>query len=350
MPISIYIIIQSPFVLFFKQKQNRLRLSKLPDKGNRIGQLHDKIVAEISSRNETDLAAALFSDLNIAEKGIETVTHMEWHGVKINDDRIATSTLDSDDDDDNDQNIDPLKIIAQSRNTVKLVNIVKPVKNLITPADLEDIKSFANETGNHQVSAGLVNVNSVIEIYGAPTNSQMKETTKIETPSAELEPHAIYVCQKDKSFDKNLTMRQKFLPFKTTKTDVHNNETEKKRVHGKHWEITAATPPFIRNCEAKLITLRESIEIERKHKDELKALQEKQAVKRLEARKKILADNISILPSGSHLLDPNVFFQSYRQRENKLEETSESEEEAFSDNSDNGDETETGGVTIPNYD
>lgn len=285
----------------------RSRLSQLADQGARIQSLFDRIELEIDSRNEIERAAAMFSDLNVAAKGLKTVTQMEWNGGKA-----ATSDLvaggASDDEADDDQNADPLQIIAQSRAQTKIIKVEKAVPSLITAADLEEIKSF-----------GL-----------------------------ELEPHALYVCEKDKTGDghSNVTPK-KFLPHKTTKSDVHSVAKEKERVTGKHWEVTAATPPVLRNSEAKVLTMIESIEIERKHKEELKQLQEKQATERLESRKKLISENIELLPAGVDLNDPNKLFQTYRSK-GALDD--DSGDESFSENSDNGEEPETGGVSVVTYD
>lgn len=299
----------------------RSRLLKLPDKGERIEKLYQNIVKEIETRNDIDQAAELFSELNIVEKGTKTVTHMEWHGGKVNSDQIlvAADTLDSDDDDEED--IDPLKIIAQSRSTVKLVKVAKPPKSLITDADLEDIKSMNGQS----------------EVDGHRDGN---------SKSIELEPHAINMIKKDTAFDKDAKVKQKFLPFRTTKSDVHSVEREKQRVHGKHWEVTAATPPNLRNNAAKLITLEDSIEMERQHKEKLREQMERQAEERLAVRKKIIADNISLLPSGSALADPNTFFQSYRQRESHFDENNDCDDEPYSDNSDDGEEPDTHGIAV----
>lgn len=291
---------------------NRSRLTKLPDKGERIQKLYDNIMQEINARNEIDQAAELFSELNIVEKGVKAVTQMEWNGGKINGDQIlvAADTLDSDDDEDDE--IDPLKIIAQSRET-KLVKVVKPPKSLITDADIADIVSIKNEKNKMpDDEQNLTNIST----KSGEVDSMNK--TSDSTTSVELEPHAINMIRKDKAFDKNAKIKQKFLPFRTTKSDVHNIEKEKQRKQPR--ETTAATPPNLRNNAVKLITLQESIEMEKLHKEKLHEQLEKQAEERLAIRKKIIADNISLLPSGSALLDPNSFFQSYRQRDAHFEE------------------------------
>lgn len=285
----------------------RSRLGKLADKGARIQSLYDRLVVEIESRSEMDQAAAIFSDLNIVEKGLKTVTQMEWYGGK-GDNSEHLVGIDSDDDAEDERNTDPLKLIAQSRAQTKIVRVERPETRLVTAADLEEIKSFGNE----------------------------------------LDLHALYVCDKDKIIDENSNVKgQKFLPHKTTRSDVHSVAKEKGRLHGKHWEVTAATPPTLRNSGAKVLTLKESIEIEGKYKDELKKLQEKQAVERLETRRKIISENAGLLPAGTDLSDPNKLFQSYREKEVKDDD---SDDESFSENSDNGEEPEIGGVSVVAYD
>lgn len=312
-------------------------MTKLPDKGERIQKLYDNIVVEIEARNELDQAAVLFSELNIVEKGVKTVTNMEWSGGKANGNQVlvAADTMDSEEDDDGE--IDPLKIIAQSRAT-KLVKVVKPSKSLITEADLQDIKSI--EAENKQIK-----IQNHSGSTDASSSGDRVDGNK-STDSIELEPHAINMVKKDKAFDENAKILQKFLPFRTTKSDVHNVDKEKQRQPGKHWEVTAATPPIIRNHPVKLISLQESIEMERRHKEKLREQMEKQAEQRLEARKKIVAENALLLPPDSALLDPNSFFQSYRQRDSQFDENQESDDEPYSDNSDNGDEPDSHGITV----
>lgn len=180
---------------------------------------------------------------------------MEWNTKEIkksSGDEIITAAAaaqNSDDDEESRDEIDPLKILAQSRNNVKTVKVVKTETSLITEADLAEIKSFTTVLNRDDTNG---------EPSKPPTSSEAV---------ASLEPHARYICD---NFQKPSNRKTKFLPFKTTKNDVHSVEKEKQRVKGKHWEVTAATPPIIRNSEAQLIDLKESIEVERRHKDELK--------------------------------------------------------------------------------
>lgn len=322
----------------------RSRLLKLPDKGERIQKLYENILNELNARNEIEQAAQLFSELNIVEKGVKTVTHMEWSGGKVNDGQliVAADTLDSDDDN-VDGISDPLKIIAQSRET-KLVKVVKPPPSLITEADLQDIKSMEAENQAKKCENG-----QRAEATSTQAKANESDANKSVDASIELEPHAIYMMKKDKAFDEKCeSAKQKFLPFRTTKSDVHNVEKEKLRKHGKHWEVTAATPPTMRNNSVKMIPLHESIETERQHKEKLREQIEKQAEERLAMRQKIISENIALLPSGSAHMDPNSFFQSYRQRHENAgnDDESDNEHESFSDNSDDGEEPDTHGVLV----
>lgn len=262
---------------------------------------------------------------------------MEWNGGKVDGDQIvvAADTLDSDDD--ADANIEPLKIIAQSRET-KLVKIEKPIESLITEADLEDIESMraTNDTMNGESSTNN------------DTKNEPENNFNTTSGSVDFDPHAVYIMKMDESFIVKSKSIKKFLPFKTTKSDVHNVERERNRKYGPHWEVTAATPPNLRNNPVQMLSLHESIEMERQHKEKVREHIEKQAEERLEMRRKIIADNILLLPPGSSSLDPNAFFQTYRQREDKYNEfeLEESEDDVYSENNYEGDEPESHGVSV----
>lgn len=199
---------------------------------------------------------------------------MEWNG-KFNPNHVD-AVLDSDDDD----VTDPIALLAQIRLDKKKVKILQPEPQLITSADLEEIKSFSNSV-NKADSVDLSN-------------------------NSDLEPHALYMCEVE-SHKKN---KPKFLPHKTTKSDCHSLDKEKGRRQGKHWEITAATPPIIRNSEAQILTLQESIAIQRQQIENLKDVEKKHAEERLATKNK-LAGKIMSVPDLSER-NMNLFFTSYR--------------------------------------
>lgn len=209
---------------------------------------HAKIANELDSRNDIEKAAKLFSNLNIAAEGIKVVTKMEWNGkYDPNANTESQSVLDSDDD----EETDPLKILAQSRDIRKIVKTIRTDVKLITDADLAEI-SEANRSDGAEDGTATVDAESNA-VGGTPT-------------SIELEPHAIYLCEMETHHGN----KTQYFPYKTTTSNVHSMEAEKARKMGKHWEITAATPPPIRNSSAKVLSLQESIDIQKKQYDMLK--------------------------------------------------------------------------------
>lgn len=168
---------------------------------------------------------------------------MEWHG-KIQPVKEEVM-LDSDDEVDD---VDPLKILARSMN-VKTVKILKPEKNLITEDDLQEIKSFVIERDKED---------EIKKIIG---------TNKYVSSSTDLDAHAIYLCDSE-NLEK--TGRAMYKPYKTTITNVHDPEKEKVRKKHKYWEITAATPPLIVHNGVKMLSLHDSIVVQRDSKEGLK--------------------------------------------------------------------------------
>lgn len=160
---------------------------------------------------------------------------MEWNGKYDPTASETQSVLDSDDD----EETDPLKILAQSRDVRKHIKVIRPQLKLITDADLAEINAGAADSAT--TADGIAD-------------------------PVQLEPHAVYLCEME-SHHGNKT---KYFPYKTTTSNVHSMEAEKARKMGKHWEITAATPPPIRNSSAKVLSLQESIDIQKKQYDMLK--------------------------------------------------------------------------------
>lgn len=290
-------------------------MSKLPDKGKRIQDFHDKIVEEIAQKDEIDETSQLFSDLNIATKGASKLTNMEWNG-KFNPNHVD-AVVDSDDDDDEQ---DPIALLAQSRLDKKKVKILRPEPQLITSADLDEIKSFSN---------------------GVPVANSVDSSN-----NSDLEPHALHMCEVE-SHKKN---KPKFLPHKTTKSDSHSLEKEKGRRQGKHWEITAATPPIIRNAEAQVLSLQESIAIQRQQNENLKEVERKHAEERMVAKHRLAAKIMSEPQLTERNM--NLFFTTYRDVADPDENGSD-DDPADVDSDDQAhdeDDYAGGGVSVVQYD
>lgn len=74
-------------------------------------------------------------------------------------------------------------------------------------------------------------------------------------------------------------------------------------------------------------------------------IQEQHTYERLQARQKIVADNLELLPPGSSDKDPGEFFKTYRAHQAG---GNDSEDDEFCDTVEYGDEDEDrGGVSIP---
>lgn len=275
--------------------------------------MHDNLLNEIAKKDEIDDTSALFSDLNIATKGAPKLTNMEWNGKF--DPNHVDALVDSDDDDEQ----DPIALLAQSRLDKKKVKILRPEPQLITSADLDEIKSFSN--GLH-----------VADSVDSSNNS-------------DLEPHALHMCEVE-SHKKN---KPKFLPHKTTKSDCHSLEKEKGRRHGKHWEITAATPPTIRNSEAQVLSLQESIAIQRQQNDNFKEIERKHAEERMAAKNK-LASKIMSVPQLSEG-NMSSLFTTYRDVDNNDDDSDDDPADVDSDDQVHDDDDYSGGgVTVQQYD
>lgn len=214
----------------------------MPDKGERIRTLHQRIIAELATRDAVQQASELFSAMNLAATGKSLTTQMEWYGKTMNggpDTAAANDAVDVDE-------RDPLKLLAQSRHTAKVITIEQPAESLITAADRQQIAEFAQTKSADEATT---------------------ETTGNATVAAdELEPHALYMCSID---DRHPDKKERFLPHKTVVAHVAStsplpaNRAQSPKPLGKYWENTAATFPLLRNQSVIALSLHDSIEIQR---------------------------------------------------------------------------------------
>lgn len=231
------------------ERQNKLLANKsfilkLPDKGEKIKVFRDRIIKQLEHRNEVEKAAVLLSRLNIASEGKSAMNELEWTGKyteKSGEDTVKIVELDSDDEE------NPLKILAQPTGTgvhKKKVIHLAPEESLIKPEDIAEIESFG-----------------------------------IDNPEVE---HVKYIVDKVAKAEENKQQkRESFKPYKTTKSNVHAPEKEKGRKLNKNWEVTAATPPLIVHGAAKVLSLNDSLVLQKKQADELQVIQAKHAAERL---------------------------------------------------------------------
>lgn len=235
---------------------NKKFLSKLPDKGEKIKSFRDEILKEIEHRNEVEKAANLLSRLNIASEGKTAVTKLEWTGkfTDKNDDETSNVVeLDSD-------NEDPLRILAQPTGSgvhkKKIVHIAS--ESLIKPEDIAEIESFKTDSSN------VEHVKYIID--------KVENTEEVKKPKS-------------------------FKPYKTTKSDVHDPAKEKQRKLPKNWEVTAATPPLIVHGAAKVLSLTESLQLQKEQTEKFYKIQAKHAIERL--TNQILHNSGCVIPQNA---------------------------------------------------
>jgi len=70
----------------------RKRLHQLPDKGKRLQESYDKLLAEIRRRDEVEEATRMLSGLNIVEKGKIALNNLEWNGRNTDEGEDCRST------------------------------------------------------------------------------------------------------------------------------------------------------------------------------------------------------------------------------------------------------------------
>lgn len=187
-------------------------------------------MSALKEKDEIEIAAEMFSVLNISSKGTKFVTNLEWTG------EMDTNNLGENVEVEVEDETNPLKIIAQSRAKQKIVKIEKPEESLITPSDLKDFEEVQK-----------------LNLSSSSTSSQW-------------DSHATYLCDKEALPG---STREKFRPYQTTKTNVHDPELETKKVF-KYSEITAATPPHLRHPGTKMLTLQQSLELQIEKEKEMK--------------------------------------------------------------------------------
>ncbi|CAD6995825.1 DNA-directed RNA polymerase II subunit GRINL1A isoform X1 [Ceratitis capitata] len=329
-------------LLDLKERQSKLlanksNLKRLPDKGKRIQDLYEKVITELDRRSNIDEAASMFSELNIVSKGEDVLNSLEWNGNvnNINDGESIEDVLDSDDE----EELDPLRVIAQRTMHERRTKVLEPESKLITEADLAEIESFKSEIRNSVAGEGSAvceskEIDKVVDVHVveidiseklpkikskiqsiaekplSSKSSSISEDSRSSTPAQlDVEQHVRYLVEKTEQ--QVVPQREKYKPYKTTLTDVHNPSKERIRKKGKHWEVTAATPPFIQHSGAKMLTLLDSVELQSNYLTKIKELQEKQAEERLAARLARLGHRGLELPTENELKS-SAAFNTYR--------------------------------------
>ncbi|CAL1688413.1 unnamed protein product [Lasius platythorax] len=264
-----------------KMFANKNFISKLPDKGKKIASFRDKLLKELEYRNEVETAANLLSQFNIASIGKAAMTKLEWTGKSNNkNDENTTKIVELDSDDEE----DPLKILAQPTGTgihnKKIIHITRE-ESLIKPEDIVEIESFKTD-----------------------------DCLDVE--------HVKYIVDKVEKAQETNKKKESFKPYKTTKSNVHDPMKEKQRKLPKNWEVTAATPPLIIHGATEVLSLNESLKLQKEQTKKLQEIQAKHAIERL--TNQIEMHSIGPIPQ-------NIGNYRLQQTNNLLSSSSSSEDE-----------------------
>lgn len=245
----------------------RAWLKKLPDKGDKIQKLYDRVIEALTKKDEIEETESLLKNLNLESKDLE---NMEWEGGKI----TKKQPIDSDDDEDT----DPLAILVSSNATQKkIIKKENSEKSLITEKDLEEAE---------------------------------------EIRSLKLDPVLEHICDIEK-----LEHDYRFLPFKSTKA-------REKESPVKIRDNSAATPPVIKQGTV-LLSLRESIEIENANQKAMKKAMEKHSAERLAARMKAYQEAGIEAPSVSSTSSNPLSMTKYRLPPEETQEMADSDDDSY---------------------
>lgn len=233
-------------------------MNSLPDKGKKIQELYDRVVATLEYKNEIHNAATLLSSLSL---GSNNLNNLEWEGTTQP--QRKPQNIDSDD-----EAADPLEILASSNTVFSNKKIIKKKvdendKPLITEQDIKEAKELQNE-----------------EYHFHPVDER--------------------ICKLD-----NLDTAFRFLPHKSTQQACPIKKTEQ----------ISKPNQSTKGCEA--IPLGESIIMEHKSQKIRQELLEKQASERLKIKKKQL-EAAGLKPTEVPTIIPNSI--KYRLQPDEFEE------------------------------
>lgn len=212
-------------------------IGKLPDKGAKISKFRSQLGEELLHRDEVEKTCGLFSGLNIGKGSVSD--EIEWTG-KYSHTPHEIQLLDSDDESDEDRN--SLKILATQSGVgtyKKTHKIEEPEESLIKPEDLKD--------------------------------SGCCSTSRIEGSEPEEDAYVKLLCNKLEKQREN--RKEQFRPYRIPKPSGQSADTKQsKKPLGPHWEVTAATPPPPIHGDVKLISLQESLLLQKEQAAKLKVL------------------------------------------------------------------------------
>lgn len=194
----------------------------MSDKGERIKVFHQKITEEIKKRDAVEEASELLAKMTMESLPNE----IEWSGKE------AVNQVTRDSDDDSDDEMNPLKLVATHSGTIKSYERKEepPQTTCITKKDLEDVASF---------KSGVTYSQRLCKKYDG--------------------------CTPVERYKPNQPRHQEL-----AKTGYKSSSENVQKSMGKNWEVTAATPPVPVHGSTEMVSLEESLRIQKEQAQRLK--------------------------------------------------------------------------------
>ncbi|KAJ1531931.1 hypothetical protein ONE63_000572 [Megalurothrips usitatus] len=248
---------------------NKSLVNKLADKGKKATELKARIEKELKSRDEVDTTANLLSEMSLSQ-----LNALEWtgHCNPGHRKKISPHLEDPEYEETN-----PLKILACHSGTTDQKIQINCKDEEIGPATKDNSKNVPLETSTN-VSQEDVSVvteeNKTLPL--SPAHSSLAKPFAPDEP----EPFAHFICNRFGHKEN----KERFKPNKPLKPFTGSFPFKAPgRVSSKpkRWEETNVTPPPALHADAKLLSLEESIEIQREQNRKLKEVQMKHAAEKL---------------------------------------------------------------------
>lgn len=188
--------------------RNTKQIMRLPDKGLKVKNFYDQILRQLELLENIDHAAEMFSKFNIASVENKSVMQMEWRG---------------------------------KHNALH----EKDVNNV---ADIDDDRSK----------------NRVLSSNGGQINIERQQSAdNLELDVREKDDDfSIVEKQSGNSYSRHKHLLKK-KPVHTTESITHDTQHEKcSKGSKKRWENTSATPPTLSHSPVKVLSLKESVQLQ----------------------------------------------------------------------------------------
>ncbi|XP_034253891.1 DNA-directed RNA polymerase II subunit GRINL1A [Thrips palmi] len=274
---------------------NKSLVNKLADKGSKATELKERIEKELQSRDDVNKAANLLSAMSLNQ-----LNALEWTGHCTPGLRYKHPTHESVTNIDYEET-DPLKILVSHSGTTdhqKHLRILKPEASLIKPEDLIVSDEDHNDENIQRVESKQDKESDVIRNETSDPQENKEKWEQKFSPTFPLpdepEPFAHFICERYGHKE----AKERFKPNKPLKPFTGSfplKPTGRVSSKPKRWEETNVTPPLPLHPDTKLLSIEESLELQREQNQKLKEVQMRHAAEKLSSLHGIrMAEDIPI--------------------------------------------------------